>query len=873
MENDIWLVLKGIWNFIKEYGFLLTPFLTLFIPSVRKNWLRFYNKSYTRYCKELVTRFKNEEPFDNFPDLKLIAKSTLDSPKELALSEILKSGNGIHIQGKPGSGKTSLIKKFIVEFCDNHRFTRPKWIPVYIKNGSRDLFNEILNSLIEKNLVKNPTHFDTDWLKDQLKKEFFLIIIDDAHNLLSNEDKRALSKIDNLFEYNKNKFVLISRDYYSACPFQFNLYEIQDLSNNRDIAEQILKVHAGEGRFQRVWMHLQYGYKKELLQLYKTPQLLKLLANVFDQKEKFDDNKSFLFKRFLKTRHYEESRKSNEILPLELKEKVLGSLAYKLFINLEGSAYSVPYHKFRKMLMECVQEIRKNLGFTEYSVDSIFEGLKEEGLLIQYDELIEFEHDQWQEFFAALEIHREEKSITPFLSKTFGGEIALFVSGFYQLEEELTKRIFWKNFWEELVLSDFFLTKWCRDNRISYTLRDIGKVYENFTYNEEKFFTAYKSVLVWYKKIIDRHFPNLLLKFAPSGTKYIGLLVEQNENKVGQLYGYRPITTQNKDQVVFTNQKEIMRLINADDPLETINYYKEAYDISYLHSYMGTSAVQSYPVEFAFMDVEKQLSDFVRDGNLIETEIMEEEALYIEAISLSKMLKGRRSGISNTSKQYVLPIGELLEGLDKLKNDRFHSTIKVPESTLSHGGLPRRDVDLEDFESRLRKHMQKKQLAADDRIVSPNADLIEIIKNYRFRKDELTIKHREFLIKRSGSFYKEFYENYKKVLEVNFPTAKQHFRTSFPVQVFLIQKGDRKERFGERLVYFNVKGLNKPVDVKIVDEEDEKKIKYEYRGYYGVSTYWGLKTFSIIEPIRNAVYSLIQDEYEKLNRNYGHSVM
>ncbi len=867
--------MKAIWNFILEYGLLgllASPIFALFIPSIRKSWLRFYNKSYSRYCRELVNRFKNEEVFDSFPDLKLIANSASSSFNELSLTEILNAEDEVHIQGKPGSGKTSLVKKFLIELCSDHRFIRPKWIPVYIKYASNDLFSEIFNSLVERDLIKNPTHFDIDWLKDQLKKERFLIIIDDAHNLLSNEAKRDQSKIDNLLEYKKNKFVLISRDHYSACPFQFNLYDIQDLGNNRELAEKILKVHAGEERFKRVWMHLQYGYKKELLQLYDTPQLIKLLAKVFDQEERFDDNKSFLFKRFLKSRHDEENRKPNKTLPLELKEKVLGAVAYELFIELEESAYSVPYNKFREVLTKSVHKIQNRLGYSEYSVDSILEDLKEEGLLIQVDESISFEHDQWQEFFAALEIHHEEKSISPFLSKNFGSEIALFVSGFYKLEEDLTKRVFWKKIWEELVSSDFFLTKWCRENRQTYTVGEVEKVYENFTYDKNEFDEAYNGVLVWYEKIINRHFPNLVLKFAPRGYKNIGLLVEQNESEAGQLYGYRPITPKNKDKVVVTGQKEIMRLIDADDPGETVNYYRKKYNISYLHSYIGTSAVQSYPVEFAFMDVESQLSDFVRDGGLIETEIMEQEALYIEAVSLSKMLKGRRSRISNTSKQYVLTIGELLEGLDKLKSDRFHSTIKVPESTLSHGGLPKRNIDLEDFESRLRKHIQRKKLAGNDKIVSPNADLIEVIKRYRLIKEELTTEHRKFLIERSVSFFKEFYQSYKKVLEVNFPTAASHFRTSFPVQIFLIQNGEDK-RFGEQLVYFDVKELNETVDVKIVAGEDKEKLKAEYQGYYGVGTYWGLESFSRIEPIRNAVYSLIQDEYEKLNRKNEHRVV
>lgn len=876
MATDILSILENVWSFIEEYWLYISTLLVIFVALIRNDLIlfikRLFNQSTRSYYKRLLKRLENEEPFDKFPDLKLRANSLNDSSQTETLSDLIKTESAIHIQGKPGSGKTSLLKKYLIDQCKNRSFFKRQYIPIYIKYSSEDLFSGIFNSLIVNDFIKNPSHFDINWLKNLLKRKRFLLIIDDVHNLFLDEQKRSKSKIDRLKDYSNNQFILISRDYYSACPFQFKLYEIEDLSNNRDKAELILKIHSDEGKFQRVWMHLSYGYKKELLQLYNTPQLIKLLAKVFDQKEHFDDNKSFLFKRFLKSRHEEEARKLNKPLPFVLKEKVLGSVAYELFIENRESAYSISNNNFRVLLNKNIQKIQSKYGFHDYSIDLIIEGLKQEGYLIQIDGNIQFEHDQWQEFFAALDIYQEEKSIKPFLSFNYGKEIALFVSGLYLLEDQISKKYFWQKFWEDLVINDFFLTNWCLDNRASYTVAEFNKVHENFSFDKEEFFNAYSSLLNWYEKIIHLHFPNLSLKFSPTGTDKIGILVEQNEKKVGQSYSYRPVTKKNNKRVIVTNQKIIMDLNNSNDPDGNINYYHKHYGIDHLQSYIGTSAIHSYPVELAFRDVLKQLSNFIREGNLVETEMMQEEALYIEAVSLSKMLKGRRSEITNPSKQYVLTVGQLLEGIKKIKADEFGKFIKVPGSSLSHYELSNRDVSIENFELKLNEHISKNRLSPSDKLVSPNSDLIEVLKNYRFDKDKLTPDHKSFLMKRSIEFYTDVYQNYKQVLELNFPTGISHFQTKFPVQIILVKKGTRRDRFGEKIVFFDVNELPKEVNIKAINKNEEEQLKSEYKGYHGVGIYWGLSSFSMIEPVRNSVYQLIKNEYDNLIRETKHRV-
>lgn len=857
-ENESWSRIEKIFGFIIGSG-LLIFLLQLLIPirTLQTRFRRVLTSSQSRYFKVLANRIKSDEPFENFPELHLKSKS--DKGKErLKLSEVLNLNNAIHIQGKPGSGKTSLVKKLIIDLCSHYSVFKRDWIPIYIKYSSGDIFSEIVNSLDQNEFFKDPTIFTREWLKKQLKKNKFLIIIDDIHNILANESKKASSEIESLLRYKKNKFVLISRDYYSACPFHFPLYEIEDISNNRELAEQILQIHTDEEKFRRIWMELGYGYKTDLLKLYNTPQLLKLLARVFDQKERFDDNKSLLFKRFLVSRHEDEEKKSNNVLPLELKERVLASVAYRLFVKYQESAYSVSKYNFREFLNQAVIQIHKKYGFLD-DADEILKGLLAEGYLIKIDDKIQFEHDQWQEFFAALEIHQQEYSVRPFLTKSYGNEIALFVSGLYLLEEEIKKRNFWREFWAEVAISDFFLTMKCQNNLITFFADEVQKIYKDLTFDETDLINSYKKLAVYYEDLLEHHFPELKEKFAPYVKSDIGILLEKNENQIGFWYGYRPITDNHREKVILIAK-------NKDDGVNL--FYEQKYQTKFMHSYSFSSAVHDPPAKLAFKDVSSQLENIIREGGLVETEIMKKEALFFETVSVSKILKGK-SNITDISDQDILPNKELYFGIEILKKEGFRKNLEVPASTLSHGGLPKRSKSIEDFEIELKHRIKKEGLNLEERLSPPNSDLIDVIKKYRFQSDELTSEHREFLIERSKSFYQEVYRNYKYVIETNFPTAKSYFKTysSFPIQVFLIKKeGKRYDKFGEHLVYFNVDKLKRPFNVEIIDERKLVEIKRDFEGYRGIRRYWGLSLFSRVEPIRNAVYSLIQDEFKELTR-------
>lgn len=846
----------------------IVPIIALFVALYSKQrrlwWKRKWDLSYQRYLKNIQTKFRNEEDYEIFSDLGLISESSEDSNNGSTISDIISSTDKVHIKGKPGAGKTSLIKKFFVELSKKREKGKSDLIPIYLEYRGKGLFNQIRSNFSSNELFTNTELLTLDWIKTQIiDKKQYIICIDDVHNLLTDTKRKRNSEIEDLVDYN-NQFILISRDYLNSFSLSgFEHYKIQDLSNDWKLIEQVLHTYTDEAKAKRIQGHLKHGMDEKLMRLYNTPQHLKFLAKVFDPEVTLEDNKSSLFNRFLNVRDEEAKKESSfKSLDLFLKKRILGYIAFNLFTHREDDEYSVSVEDFRKLLKKIFDELDRKYGLSEYSVPLIQEILIREGYLIKTNGSIRFEHSQWQEFFAAVEIYKQEKSIEPFISKSFGKEIALFVSGLFEANEYRSKSNFWDNFWEDIIREDYFLTGYCIENRIGGWKDEVQPQIPD----ETELRTLYEKLLLWYENIIKIHFPALAKKFIPEDSKKAGILVEKNrDNKVW--HNYYAIKSEETKNVSIFDYNEVIQ--NKDFP-DSHEYYKKHFAVPTLHNLPNWPNVPDSPVVIAHKDVKRQLKTLVKAGELIETKVMDEEALFIEAVTLSAKIEGRFGGFSNISKHKVLPVGKLLSGIERFKNDDFVSSFKVPDARHSNLG---RKVTFKEFEKRFKKYIQTQNLESEDNLVPPNADLIDVIKNYRLNDEKLIKEHREFLIMRSARFYKDVYKNYKEVIETNFPTAKYSFRSyNFPIQIFLLQKENNNEKaFGIRLVYFGVDGVSKlkdPVNVRVVDEKEIPSLKNEFKGYSGYNYAWRLNSFSIIEPLRNAVYQLINSEYRDLERRY-----
>lgn len=841
----------------------IVAILVTLIAAFWKKVKRAFTLNYQRYLENLRTVLEKEK-YEDFPELKLIDKTVQDGKAKYTFSEIMSSGNSIHLQGKPGSGKTSIVKKYALQLCSGN-----SRIPIYVEYRGESLFNQILHTLHVNKLVYDRDLIDENWLKKEFSKQKFLIIIDDIHNFLTDEKKKESSKILDLLDYNvgKVKFVLISRDSYKLCPFKMPLFEIEDLSKNPERAKQVLKAHVNESKASRVWYHLGNGHNTKLMQLYNTPQLLKLYAIAYNEQERFNASRSLLFERFFKYRDENEVKKNSQTLPLNFKKRVLGFLAYNLFISKQETPYSVAYPEFRKILSQGINAINTEFGY-KFEVDDVEQELYREGHLLNYESRIQFEHHQWQEFFAAEEILERKYSVASVLNDSYGREIALFISGFYSPEKYLKEKEYWGDFWENILMVDYFLMSECNQAKPSFSMADFDRIFEEFIYDNDDLRLAYSYYLELYERVINLHFPSLLTEFFPNGKEKTGLLVENNDQELQVLFGFRPVNQKNPEKVIILNRKEALKVSSEKNYSDPIEYYFHYFKVQNLHS-NALSAVHAPPVMSAYQDIQSQLTKIVEYGNLIETDFMKQEAIFAETVSLSKMIKGKQGSISNTSNQDVLSIGELLIGIESFKKRDYLPSIQVPIDD-SFRGLKRHEISLNDYELKLKSHIQKNNLSSDYILKRPNSDLVDVIKKYRVRKDELSSVDRDFLIKRSEEYFKNLFSNYKQVIKQNFPTAKEKFLSYSATQIFLILENTRrKEHFGRKLIYYNpeLNGSEQDVKISIETENDLSDLKEQYRGFIGWNVYWGLKSFHKIEPIRSAVYELLREDFKKLNRN------
>lgn len=861
----------------------LLGLLEWLLHPIRKlyRWWKHRNTiSYDRYCNQLSQNFRE---YENYPDLKLKRISSppsnetlIDKNRTLTLSEAAESGGDLHILGRPGSGKSSMLKKHALTLCSRESsswWSEPNKIPIYAEYRGKSLFEQIISRLNSYELSKDPSQIENNWLRNELQEGKFIILIDDAHIILSDEDEKRESDILDLLEYDNNTFVVAGRDYYPHIPVsRMKRFEIKDLSDNEEKAQQILRIHTDETKAEQAWRHIRYGQdrnsreRRDLRELYSTPQYLMLLGKGFNPDDPPRANQSLLFSRFFKYRHNEEKKRNpNSTQRQELKKKILGCVAFRAFVEKAKTPYSLPHDDFREWLVDGVRKVRKELGY-DASVDAIEEGLRREGYLVRYENTVKFEHDQWQEFFAALEIRRESLSIAKLFPGNPAREVARFVSGFYLPEDQRRNRNFWKGFWRDIIGIDFFLFEECLNSRGFVSHGDFLDAFAEFEFTDEDLHSAYLELADCYARIIHYHFPNLTNQFAPNGTnREIGVLVEKKDDEIDFWYGYRPVGPDG-EKVVIVDQGEMMDKNDSDRPLYNITYYKQEFDVSYWHA-LHSTPVHDPPVVMAFRDVREQISDFVRKGELQETSTMRQEAMYNAAVALSKRLTGRGTPSTNVTDRFVLPINELLSGLQQLKNRRFRRKIDVPGATYHFHDLPDRELTVEDIESQLRRYIRDYDLQPTDKITTPNADLLEVINRYRWRDDEISSSDRKFLIRRSVKFYRDLYVNYKSVLESSFPTSRKSFHTysGFPIQVFLVRKdSDNRRYFGEHRVYFNVDQLSGWGSVDIVDGDEAQEVKELDGRYEYLMQPWRFDSFSRVEPIRSAVYRLIQREYEDL---------
>lgn len=848
-------------------------------------------KNYSPYLNTLIGKYSH---YENYIDIELKAKtdSTFsaddESSSHLKLQELLKKGDRIQIFGKPGSGKTSALLKLLYLYSRSAVVQKSRRIPIYLEFRDTSFFDQIIHFFHSNNLVKRYSLLNEDWLREELAQGKFLILIDDIHKRIANNKKNEESKLVELLSYSKNQFILASRDYSRSDIHSFDIYEIAPL--NEVTIRKILVFHTNEHDASEIFRQIRWP--EALFDLYGTPQMLMFLSkvhldNLVYNFRRIPTNKSAMFSIFLKMRdkHEAEKEPQNFNFP-RIRNHLLGALAFYMISN---STKSEGYWVNENECLEVFLETNSTLKIGNLDPETLLEEILKEGFLIRYDDALRFEHDQWQEFFAAKEIFNKKLSLRDLRDYNSFNEIVYFVAGMHDYEASDADREYCDRFLKELIEIDFFIFAKCLRNFDKLrTLGEKRELFKDKSFSLSQIEKAYSDFLTCYSRMIDLYFSKLRHRFAPyTAEKSIGVIVEVCEGSMGHIEGFRKLELRNDKEIIIINKKKVVQLNQENQRDPNWDYYRENYKAVDLHMNAINPVLYELPIIAAFETIADKLKEILKNKNLVDPPELEQEKLYYETLAF-------RSHLYISPEQNDISVKNIFEGIVKSKIEkeiyqnflngttlnlktlrteveRLFDEKYVPKETHSttYCGLHSRKINDQEFEKRFHKCLQANNWNENDQIKPP---LTPIEKKFKWKQQiHLTDEERKNLIEWSAEYHKKRLQNYKQLIEINFPSSKHSFETykEFPIKIVLAidyELPKNQLQFGERFLFSRMELQDEPVVVDIVDMKNVSMIEdklYHHRWLY--YPYWGIGSgTSDKEPLCNAIYELVRREYEEL---------
>ena len=862
-------------------GILGVSLLLLLSPLVKRVRI-WHNFSYSSFFKTLRRKYSVYESFDDLMIMEESQKEQGGHPKAINAALALRDNTSIQILGKPGAGKTTwLFKLLSITAMEESSNSKPR-IPVYVEFRGDDLFLQILHFLHINNLAKDISYLTEEWLKNQLSKGRFIVLIDDVHKVIGTTDWKSASRIANLLEYSQNRFVLMSRDYFKRNEFGVRIYSVSPLDESQ--MKKILLVHTGDHNTEIILQELRWN--RHLNSLYDTPQMLSFLARLYEKHERIPSNKARAFSQIWNDISTGETIKGSP-LPRHLQDQLLSNLAITMLSN--RTPFWIGHSELLGVLNTKLGALTLQQGYSSFDAPNVLNEFLKIGMLISEDDGIRFRHDQWQEYFAALEIFETRiplKQVMPFGSFR---ELMYFVAGMHNPDGTEAEKAYFNEFLDELVQTDFFLFGYCLKATYdeNQTIQEAHDYYSDVVVTGQDVRRLYGRFLEYYCKLIDVHFPKLKDRFEPETEGEIGVVVEKSTSRWSYFYAFVPRKLAGHDGVMLLDREDATKEIGTLDENMILGHYANKFSTWGFKAIDPDPVLYESPIVGAYNDIQHQLKDLIRGKGLVDPVEVLQERIFYEGKALGKRHKDFESGF--TVKQLTdllrkMRINEsiwprfirgktvdtqaLNEEVNRLFLEGFDP--KRGKGSTTYGGIYRRNINPADIEKALNSFISRSHVNDTDFILPPMQEIPR--KYWMHTKEELTEIDRQKMIEWSSKFYRKLYASYKELLEVNFPTSKSAFGTykRFPLVVALVADEERfkKQRYlGERYVFGNVDSLTADVEIKVFTKADFDPYQKEMRRSGWFRSIWALPRDHSTEPLREAVYKMVLDEYERLVRN------
>lgn len=879
------------WELLGKAGLLIVVFGGSFYFVARKLYRSYSLRSYP-YLKTIAQNFheySRYEDIDLSTDPHSDEEQTESEKERFTLSEALDKASAIQILGKPGSGKTTALKKLLQSHAATE-LNAKAWkraLPIYIEYRSGSLFDQILHFLHVNGLGRDFKYLDEKWLRNKLSKGSFLILIDDVHKILGDPNSKTYSRLQELLDYKSNKFVLMSRDFFKRSDFGFDSYHVSSLTDDQVV--QILSLQTSRTNSEEIFRHIHWDRKARAL--YDTPQMLSFLAKAFEKNGKMPLNKSQMFDQFFTLHAHQEQVKGAKYTEM-LTRRLLGSLALSM-LKQEVGQYEVNEDECLRLLSESIVGLRSKYGYAIESSTEVLDELLRAGTLIRYDEQIRFRHDQWQEFFAALEVFVEGIDLSSLEHLQGFDELAYFIAGLHSLEGDRESKEKCGIFLAQLIKIDFFLFSKCLGNFQSEKLvfvADWHEAYKDVVFSVKEIEDSYRDFLNQYVDTIKLHFPNLYSKFSPRTTKSIGIFIEKKEPKWAYLYAFFEAESETAPRVIVVERNRIASAQGITEEHRLLDYYTRHYGALDFKARDIDPVLYKLPVIGAHDEITDQLTHLVRHKELVEPMPMIQERVYFESLAL-------RNHLGIPRDKMTLSVKDVSEGLRRrdIRESVFQKFVTgravnakalaeeterlfregfIPErrtGSTTYSGIYSRSINDKVFEQNFSSLLKRSQLKDDDPIL-PALPLLPR-EYHSWPHPVLGKEEKDKMIKWSVDYFSMMYKCYKEIIETNFPKSTGSFDTyaHFPLVVALVIDEDRYGKsgwLGSRHIFRNVSSSQDAVKVDVLDQTDfSKYVSSLQKHRWSEYPFWGLPhRHPNDEFLRNNVYEIVEKEFKQLTK-------
>jgi len=388
---------------------------------------------------ESIVKVLPDDVTPNFsPMYRFDRQRSLVPPAPMDVFDLLDEEAKTVLLGEPGTGKTTVLRSMVLKLARiaQRRLMekeKPVEIPIYIKLGSlttdRSVESLILDILRGYGLVQLEAENDICQLlkgqrRDIVSAVRFVFIMDGLNEMKGDAARKNLQHF--IREYPEGQFILACRlqDYVPIKGFR--TIRLQNLTR-LDI-ENFLINYMGQGRGKKVAREIYSD--RQLIDLAQTPLALYMFAQITKRgAESLPKNRGILFESFtesllerIDSEWWKIFGRSRSKTPLSVRKAVLANLGLAM---QQEQAFTYSKKRWLQLIAHQVALYRKTdpertFKRINYStLEDIHEEVKFSGL-IRYSgnddqTRVEFAHQTYQEFFAALALHSQSHSIDEYL--------------------------------------------------------------------------------------------------------------------------------------------------------------------------------------------------------------------------------------------------------------------------------------------------------------------------------------------------------------------------------------------------------------------------------------------------------------------------